>query len=449
MLVLNRDSQEQLYHQLYRQIRAEIETGIRQPGQAIASTRFLAQKLAVSRNTVDHAYQDLVAEGYLTSKPGAGYHVAQHVPVLTATSTPLTPSQTPRFQVDFTEDYDHLQLFPKTAWQAAEQAVMFSGLSHIQPANGDQQYRQQLTHYLARLKGIHVQADQIVVTSGFNEAAGIIANLIPGLTEDHLAIAEPIAPNARDVWQRLGVSTINFQQLTTLPPALGYVLAPTHNFPDGQGLTTQQRQNLAAWLNSRHRYLIELDTDGTLTYDGQPAPALHHYLAGQRSFYYTNYDDTLGSALCMGILVLPAELVPLYQAKYGQLPNRNSQWQQLILSRLIANDSLERYIRQLTIVYHNRRQLLQQTLQDCFGDQVQLVGAAAGTFVVLQLQTDQAISELVAQAAQVGIGIVNPDRCWHDQRPHQQQVVLSFRQVNDDQIMTGIQTLAQTWQLSR
>jgi len=447
VLIIDRESQEQIYHQLYRQIRAEIETGIRQPGQAVASTRFLAQTLAVSRNTVDHAYQDLVAEGYLISKPGAGYHVVQHLPSLTATVTPLTPISQPRFEFDFTEDYDHLQLFPKGAWQTAEQAVMFSGLSHIQPANGDPQYRQQLTHYLARLKGIHANAEQIVVTSGFNEAAGIIANLIPSLATNQLAIAEPIAPNAREVWSRLGVATINFQDFTSLPSALGYVLAPTHNFPDGQGLSGQQRQQLAAQLNAHQRYLIELDTDGTLTYDGQPTPAIHHYLQGQRSFYYTNYDDTLGSALCMGILVLPAELVPRYQAKYGQLPNRNSQWQQLILSRLIANDALERYIRQLTIVYHNRRQLLQQTCATYFGDQVQLIGASAGTFVVLQLQTNQSIADLIDQAAQAGIGLVNPDRCWHDNRPHHQQVVLSFRQVTDDQLVAGIQKLATVWRL--
>jgi len=65
MLVIERKSQEPVYQQIYHQLRAEIETGIRQPGQAVASTRYLAQTLAVSRNTVDHAYQDLVAEGYL------------------------------------------------------------------------------------------------------------------------------------------------------------------------------------------------------------------------------------------------------------------------------------------------------------------------------------------------------------------------------------------------
>ncbi|AYM01819.1 aminotransferase-like domain-containing protein [Levilactobacillus yiduensis] len=445
MLVIERESGEQIYHQLYRQLRAEIETGIRQPGQQVASTRYLAQTLAVSRNTVDHAYQDLVAEGYLVSKPGAGYRVAQQLPVLTAAETPLQPVARPQFAVDFTEDFDHLQLFPKTAWQAAERAVMWSGVTHIQPASGDAQYRQQVTQYLARLKGIHVTADQIVVTSGFNEAAGIIANLVPEFAQGRLAVAEPIAPNAREVWQKLGVATVNYQK--AWPDATGYVLAPTHNFPDGQGLTVSQRQRLAQRLRATQRYLIELDTDGTMVYDGQPAPALYHDLAGQRSFYYTNYDDTLGSALCMGILVLPTGFADRYQQTYGRLPNRNSQWQQQILGRMIANDSLERFIRQLTIVYRNRRQLLITTLQQAFGDRIRITGAAAGSFIVVQLSTTPPISHLIAQAAAVGVGLVNPDRCWANGVPADHSVVLSFRQVTDDQIVSGVRALAQAWHL--
>ena len=448
MLVIERASHEQIFHQIYRQLRAEIETGIRGARQKLPSTRYLAQTLQVSRNTVDHAYQDLVAEGYLVSKPGAGYSVASHLPVLTAMAQPLAPTPTTTMEFDFTEAFDHLKLFPKAAWQAAETAVMMRGVSHIQPANGDLQYRQQLTHYLARLKGMQVAADQIVVTSGFNEAAGIIATLLPLTADDQLAVAEPIAPNAREVWQHSGIKTFNFSSTTSLPPAAAYVLAPTHNFPDGCGLTKSERQQLAQQLRGQASYLVELDTDGTLQYDGQPAPALHHYLNGRQCFYYTNYDDTLGSSLCMGILVLPTELVETYQRQYGALPNRNSEWQQLIMSRLIANDALERFIRQLTIVYRNRRQLLITALQQSFGDNIQIVGAAAGTFLVVAVPPSQSVDALIAKAAEVGVGLVNPDRCWHDGRPHHHQIVFSFRQVDDEQIIAGIQRLTQAWQFN-
>lgn len=447
MLTLDRHSHEQLYHQLYRQLRAEIETGVRPPEQPLASTRFLARQLRISRNTVDHAYQDLVAEGFVRAKPGAGYRVATQLPYLTDFN-PANGAPTPTaFQYDFTESYDHLRLFPKQAWQQAEQAVMFAGLPHIQPANGDPQYRRQLSAMLARIKGITATPDQIVVTSGFNEAAGIIANLLPQLTHTPLAVANPTAPNARHVWPRLGITTRPFNpelSPTHFPDASGYLLSPTHNFPTGYGLTRTKRQALADWARTTHRFLIELDTDGTLDYSGTPAAALAS-LYPEQTFYYSNYDDTLGSALCLGFLVIPAALVPTYQAKYGKLPNRNSQWQQQIVSHMIANGTLERFMRQLTLVYANRRQLLLETLQTAFGRALVPMGAAAGTFVPLRLTTGQAASDVIRAAAAAHVGLVDPDRCWVDQREAYQSLMLSFRQVDDAQILAGIRAWHTNW----
>lgn len=448
MLIINRESKEQVYRQLYRQIRAEIETGVRQAGSVMPSTRFLAKQLAVSRNTIDHAYQELVAEGYIISKPASGYHVTNHLPFVVQ-PVPTTSQQTGQYRYDFTERYDYLQLFPTQAWQTAEREVLRRGIEHIQPLGGDLSYREQLASYLARLKNIHVSPEQIVVTSGFNEAANIIGHLVPELRTTGLGVAEPIAPNARGVWQTLDVPIQLFRSLDQLPNAGGYVLCPTHNFPDGMGLDANQRAAFAARMQASQRYLIELDTDGTLVYSGQPAPAIHHYLDGQRCFYYTNFDDTLGSSLCAGVLVLPTDMVAPYHDVYAQLPNRNSQLQQRILAQMIASDDLERYLRQLTVVYHNRRQLLLETLTAQFGDSLKPIGTAAGSFVTMAITSEQSATPLIQQAAAAGIGLVDPDRCWHNLAPAYPSVVLSFRQASDEVIQEGISALADVWEQLR
>lgn len=445
MLMIDRQAKEQIYRQLYRQIRAEIETGVRQPGQEMPSTRYLAHQLALSRNTVEHAYQDLVAEGYLVSRPASGYHVTNQLPFVVKTPA-LTKPHRPSYQYDFTEMYDYLHLFPIQAWQAAELRVLKRGVEHIQPANGDQAYREQLVHYLARLKHLHVTADQIVITSGFTEAAGIIGNLMPLFKTAGLAVAEPIAPNARMVWQTLGVPITQFRDLANIPTAAGVVLSPTHNFPDSAGLSVAQRERFADWLQQNQRYLIELDTDGNLTYNGEPAPAVHHYLAGERSFYYTNFDEILGASLSMGILVLPEDLVERYQTLYGHLPNRNSQLQQQIISQLIENDDLERYMRQLTIVYANRHQLLMKTVQAEMPDMVSEMGSIAGSFVTLRLHDKRPVKTLIQLAENASVGLVDPDRCWANLTPAYPSIVLSLRQADDDQIIGGIHALAKAWQ---
>lgn len=445
MLTINRQSGQKVYQQLYAQIRAEIETGVRRPGALMPSTRFLAQQLSVSRNTVDHAYAELVAEGYLTSKPASGYHVTHHLPFVV--TPPASPArQTAPFTYDFTDQLDHMQLFPTQAWQAAELRVLQQGIPHIQPLGGNRIYREQLVSYLARLKHLHVTADQIIVTSGFNEAANIIAHLVPEFQTTSLGVAEPIAPNAREVWKTLSIPTQLFQNLQNLPEAGGYVLNPTHNFPDGFGLDPHVRQRFAQYLKTEKRYLIELDTDGTLQYDGEPAPAIHHFLNGERCFYYTNFDETLGASLCAGILVLPSNLVETYHDVYGKLPNRNSQLQQRIMAQMIQSDDLERYLRQLTVVYANRRKLLLNTLSHYFGDHLSSMGTAAGSFVTLRLPDGSDATTLIQQAAHVGIGLVDPDRCWHDLKPAYPSMIFSFRQASDDIIINGVKALADAWE---
>lgn len=445
MLTIDRQAKQKVYQQLYDQIRAEIETGVRRPGALMPSTRFLATQLAVSRNTVDHAYQELVAEGYLVSKPASGYHVTHHLPfVVTPTTTPLP--QSTKFTYDFTESRDLMQLFPTQAWQAAELRVLQQGIDHIQPLGGDWAYRQQLVNYFARLKHLHITPEQIIVTGGFNEAANLISHLVPNFHTEGLGIAEPIAPNAREVWKVLDIPTKLFRTLDQLPDAAGYVLCPTHNFPDGFGIDAKQRRALAEQLLQTQRYLIELDTDGTLNYDGQAAPALHHFMHGQRCFYYTNFDETLGSSLCAGMLVIPTELVPTYRKLYSKLPNRNSQLQQGILAQMIQSDDLERYLRQLTVVYSNRRRLLLDRLAQTFGKHLTPIGTAAGSFVTLRFPDGIDASALIQQAATQGVGLVDPDRCWHDLKPAYPSVSFSFRQASDDTIINGVAALAHAWE---
>lgn len=445
MLTIDRNAGEKIYQQLYHQIRAEIETGVRRPGALMPSTRFLAQQLAVSRNTIDHAYAELVAEGYLTSKPASGYHVTHHLPFVVTSSASPTP-QTTQFAYDFTDQHDAMQLFPTQAWQAAELRVLQQGIPHIQPLGGDHTYREQLVNYLARLKHLHVTANQVIVTSGFNEAANIIANLLPDLQVSGLGVAEPIAPNAREVWKTLGIPTKLFQTVAHLPKTGGYVLNPTHNFPDGFGMDTKARQRFANELNGTNGYFIELDTDGTLQYDGESAPAIHHFLNGERCFYYTNFDETLGASLCAGILVLPSDLVVAYHEIYGKLPNRNSQLQQRILAQMIQSDDLERYLRQLTVVYYNRRKLLLDTLYQYFGHHLLPMGTGAGSFVTLRLPDGSDATALIQQAAYAGIGLVDPDRCWHNLQPAYPSVIFSFRQTSDETIINGVKALADVWE---
>lgn len=112
---------------------------------------------------------------------------------------------------------------------------------------------------------------------------------------------------------------------------------------------------------------------------------------------------------------------------------------------MIQSDDLERYLRQLTVVYANRRKLLLDILSDYFGEQLIPMGNAAGSFVTLRLPDGSDATALIQQAALGGIGLVDPDRCWHNLKPAYPSVIFSFRQASDDTIITGVKALADAW----
>lgn len=113
---------------------------------------------------------------------------------------------------------------------------------------------------------------------------------------------------------------------------------------------------------------------------------------------------------------------------------------------MIQSDDLERYLRQLNVVYANRRKLLLDTLSHYFGDRLIPIGTAAGSFVTLRLPDGSDATTLIQQAARVGIGLVDPDRCCHDLKPAYPSVIFSFRQASDDIIINGVKALADAWE---
>lgn len=447
MVNIDRHSKKSIFYQLYQDIRQQIVDGSFLPGQKITSSRALAKNMSVSRNTVDRAYQQLMVEGYITSRPRSGYVVAKNLPGFSeSTNSGIQNRYGFKDTIDFNETYDKLQFFPQQDWSKAEQKMKLQGLQHIQPENGDWDYRNQLAHFLKRTKSIEASADQIVVVSGFNEAAVIIHNL---LDFERIAVANPLAPNAQKVWQQFN-SKIDFFQLHDkienwfkAPIA---VLSANHTFPTGDGLDLTERKQLAEKIISTDKYLIELDTDGTFDYENSPLPSLMN-LAPDNCFYYGNYDDTLGSSLCMGYLVIPNKLVANYRRLYHSSPNRISQWQQRIIANMLADGSLATYFRKLSTIYDQRRLALIDALNSTFGEKVEIIGQPRGTFVVAKFVTNREISELCQVARDNNILVVDPYLCWNDQKPTFKSVVFSFRQVEVSAIDTGISKLGTVWNL--
>ncbi|MCH4050662.1 MAG: PLP-dependent aminotransferase family protein [Companilactobacillus sp.] len=447
MLAIDRDSSTPIFQQISEQIQQEIVAGSLSAHQTLTSTRTLAQDLDISRNTVRRAYEQLIIEGFIESKPKAGYRVVAHLPsIVHQSETAIQNRYIYKNLIDFMETFDKLEFFPQKDWSRAEQKMKLQGLQHVQPANGDLDYRIQLSTFLKRTKQIEVTPDQIVIVSGFNEAAGIIHTLVDF---EAVSVVDPLAPNAQEIWKTMNVN-VNFFKLhddyqTWSKPPIS-LLTANHTFPNGNFLTTTERQSLAKKLIADHKYIIELDTDGTFNFEDHPSDSLMTY-APENSFYYSNYDDTLGSSLCIGFLVIPTKFQSKFQRLYQSFPSRVSQWQQRIIANMMADGSLTAYLRKLENVYNQRRKVLMTSLKMAFGEKINFIGSNRGTFIVSKLDTDKSVKMLCQIAKEHHIIVGDVDRSWQKGPLPYKIIVFSIRQVRIDEIKIGIRKLSKLWNL--
>jgi len=175
-LTINLDSRSKkpLYEQIYDYIKSDIQNGRIPYGEKLPSTRALAKYLEVSRSTVELAYEQLLSEGYIESKPKRGFFVCQveelaelHIPVkIEEEEEEIRPEKIP---YDFSSAGVDMEQFPYHIWRKLLKEIMINDNSELfQKGNfqGDLELRKAIMYYLRQSRGVHVHASQIVVAAG-------------------------------------------------------------------------------------------------------------------------------------------------------------------------------------------------------------------------------------------------------------------------------------------
>ena len=283
--------------EVYRQLRAAIRTGQLRPGEYLTPSRELAQALAVSRSTVVAAYDRLAAEGFVTSRPGAGTFVSEGLahakrgartrsdgalrplPVWDSIDLPTVFDRAARF--DFRTGLPDASLFPHQAWRrlvaralrAAEQAER----TYQHPA-GQRSLRSAIAHHIGISRGIEASADDIVVTSGTQQALDVLARVLlsPG---DRIAVEDPGYLLPQQLFHSLGVRVTGVPVdqhglvVDALPGRVRAVyVTPSHQYPLGVTMSLPRRRALLAWAERNDASIIEDDYDSEFHYAGEVAP---------------------------------------------------------------------------------------------------------------------------------------------------------------------------------
>ncbi|WP_328748653.1 PLP-dependent aminotransferase family protein [Streptomyces sp. NBC_00285] len=394
---------------LERALRDAVRGGRLAPGARLPATRRLAEEVGVSRGTVKAAYDQLIAEGYLTARQGSGTVVALLPATQDRPSESRTRTRAPRF--DLRPGSPDVGAFPADTWlKAVRRAVATAPVSAYDYGDplGRIELRTALSEYLGRARGVVAPPERILVTSGAVQGLALLTRVLEGGT---VAMEDPGLPFHREVVRHGGgrVVPVPVDELGArpddLPAADAVVVTPAHQYPTGVTLHPSRRRALTDWARARGALVVEDDYDGEFRYDRQPVGALQGMAPGQ-VVYLGTASKTLGPALRLGWMVLPPQLVgPLADAKLHSDHSTESIGQ-LALAELIRSHAYDRHVRTCRLRYRRRRDLLMERL----GARWRVRGIAAGLHALVEVGDEEAV---LARADAEGLAVGSLGEHWH------------------------------------
>lgn len=427
----------------------------------------------MSRTTVTAAYDQLIAEGYLETRPGGRTRVAAGLRPEPAPAAAVVPPQRlsafgqrilamplaqepPKPAIDFRYGDLSGDDFPALAWRRALNAALLrrpARLGYGDP-RGLPELRAALQAYLWRARGLRCGLDQIIVVNGSQQGIDLCARLLvdPG---DRVVMEEPGYGAARRAFAAAGAAivpvSVDAEGLRTGdlaaagPARLAYV-TPSHQFPLGGVLPAARRQALLAWAEARGATIVEDDYDGEYRFDMKPVEALLSLDRSGRVIYVGTVSKTLSPQLRLGYLVVPPPLSDAF-AEAKRLADRQAPGlEQAALARFLTEGGYERHLRQARRRNAERRAALLAALAECYGSRVRVEGAAAGLHLVAWFDGEPAEREaaMVAAARAAGIGIHPVGPLYHEAgaRPDRAGLVLGFAGNPPDTLRLGIRRLA-------
>jgi GntR family transcriptional regulator/MocR family aminotransferase len=444
-----------------RSLRAQLEDGLREAvrvgrlsaGSRLPATRVLATDLGVSRRMVVDAYAQLLAEGYLVARAGAGTFVAD---AADAPGAPLAEPAAHPLAFDFFPGFPDLASFPRRPWLRALREVLretpLSSLGYPD-VKGAPELRRALAGHLRRVRGVVADPQTIVVCSGFAQGLALLARALGDTGGVHLAVEDPGLPPHRAILAAHG-ARLSFLPVDDEGACIGelagiearagrphgVLVTPAHQSPTGVALTAERRTALLGWAGSDGGVVIEDDYDAEYRYDRPPLAAMQG-LAPDRVVYMGTVSKTLAPALRLGWMVLPPRLVePLAQQAFlagSTLPTLD----QLTLARLIDSGAYDRHLRQARRRYRARRDALVQAVAEHLPG-ARVTGVAAGLHAIVRLPRAVDGLALVHAARERSVMAYSLGYAYAEPQPRHEGLVLGYANLSEPAIAEGIRRLA-------
>lgn len=457
---IDTESSVPMYEQIYTFIKNEIKDGRLIKAYKLPSARNLAANLNISRNTVDMAYSQLVSEGYIEAVPKSGFYVAAISSLASIPLMPLSKGESKKlskksYRFDFSPFAIDINSFPYNTWRKLSKDCMNeynNELFLLGDSQGDESLRSAIAGYLYSSRGVICTPEQIVVGAGTDYLLLLLTRLFywMGLKDTKIAMENPTYKRAYEIFTGMQLEVLpieldqNGMQLNKLYESLSNIayVTPSHQYPLGLVMPVKRRQELLSWASLlKNRYIIEDDHDSEFRYKGRPIPALKGMDTFGKVIYLGTFSRAIAPAIRVGYMVLPEELLTVYNEHLRTFSSTVSRVDQYIITHFLADGYFERHLNKIRTLYKNKHDLLLQALK-IFRDTILIEGEHAGLHLVIYFKTVLTEEELIRLAAEKGIKLYGLNRHYIKEIPDALPgILLGYANLSEKEIKEGVAAL--------
>ncbi|WP_199784445.1 MocR-like pyridoxine biosynthesis transcription factor PdxR [Cronobacter dublinensis] len=473
LLRLGEQRDERLHKRLYNALRLSILDGSLPAQSRLPASRDLAQQLGLSRNTVLTVYEQLLAEGYVTSRAGSGTFVAGMLPDGLLSAPPVAQGEHDRvspagFSSRGKTLLDQVSASPKQ-WGAFIPGVpdvhafphqLFSKIQarlSRRPTpqrltyscqGGTPELQRALVDYLRVSRSVHCAADQVLITEGIHQAIDLVARMLCD-RGDVAWVEEPSYWGIRHVLQmnEVSIEPVTVDRAGMVPPARWEApprlifVTPSHQYPLGAVMSLERRQRLLTLARQTGSWIVEDDYDSEFRFSGQPIPALQGLVADPPVIYIGTFSKTLYPGLRIGYVVLPRALAQAMKTAHAELYRGGHSIIQAALAEFIEAGHYSAHIRRMRLLYGRRRACLTTLITRYLGPQaLSDFSDNAGLHLVLNLP-DDADDVAIARLANARDILVRPLSRYYLTENRRRGLLMGFACVAEEKMEGAFKAL--------
>ncbi len=419
---------EPLYLHLYKCIKNDILDGVLPSGTKLPSKRSFAKNLGISNITVENAYAQLQAEGFIYSIPKKGFYVTELPENMPLTSDGHITSEAGRIaagsimeeeaqcKIDLVSNMTPPANFPFSIWAKLMREVISEKSGELMkksPWGGIMELRSAISFHLKQFRNMDVAPEQIITGAGTEYLYTLIIQLL-GYNKVY-AVENPGYKKVAQIYKSnnvaceyipVGSSGIVIEELEKRNADVAHI-SPSHHYPTGIITPVSRRYEILAWASRKKgRYIIEDDYDSEFRLEGKPVPTLQGIDIMESVIYINTFTKSLAPTIRISYMVLPWKLLKIFYNKLSFYSCTVSNFEQYTLARFINNGYFEKHINRMRNYYRNvRDRLMDEIKKSRLSDICEISEEGSGLHFLLKIHTEIPDSEYVEICRQNNINV--------------------------------------------